>query len=107
VLWSTLARRDGRREELAHGHRCSICRTVYSEAYPLEGYRERCATKTILGTRVAAKPIELGIPITIARMSSIALTWIMLWQKRRAVPLPRTGRVVFRPPVNLRSKSEG
>jgi hypothetical protein len=29
----------------------------------------------MLGTRVAAKPIELGIPITIARMSSIALTW--------------------------------
>jgi hypothetical protein len=27
----------------------------------------------MLGTRVAAKPIELGNPITIARMSSIAL----------------------------------
>lgn len=37
--------------------------------YPLEGYRERCATKTVLGTRFAKKPIELDIPITIAGMS--------------------------------------
>ena len=37
--------------------------------YPLEGYRERCETKTILGTRFATKPIELAIPITIAGMS--------------------------------------
>ncbi len=37
--------------------------------YPLEGYRERCTTKTILGTRFAKKPIELAIPITIAGMS--------------------------------------
>ncbi|XHX79601.1 MAG: FMN-binding glutamate synthase family protein [Stenomitos frigidus ULC029] len=37
--------------------------------YPLEGYREKCTTKTILGTRYATKPIELEIPITIAGMS--------------------------------------
>ncbi len=37
--------------------------------YPLEGYREKCITKTILGTRYAKKPIELEIPITIAGMS--------------------------------------
>src|ERR1044071_1926607 len=37
--------------------------------YPLEGYRERCATKTVLGTRYAKKPIELAIPITFAGMS--------------------------------------
>jgi len=37
--------------------------------YPLEGYRERCVTKTVLGTRYAKKPIELDIPITIAGMS--------------------------------------
>src|SRR4051795_8458020 len=37
--------------------------------YPLEGYRERCATKTVLGTRHAKKPIELAIPITFAGMS--------------------------------------
>jgi glutamate synthase domain-containing protein 2 len=37
--------------------------------YPLEGYRERCSTTTVLGTRFASKPIELAIPITIAGMS--------------------------------------
>jgi glutamate synthase domain-containing protein 2 len=37
--------------------------------YPLEGYREKCVTKTLLGTRFAKKPIELAIPITIAGMS--------------------------------------
>ncbi len=37
--------------------------------YPLEGYREKCATRTVLGTRFASKPIELAIPITIAGMS--------------------------------------
>jgi glutamate synthase domain-containing protein 2 len=42
--------------------------------YPLEGYRERCVTKTVLGTRHATKPIELDIPITIAGMSFGALS---------------------------------
>ncbi len=42
--------------------------------YPLEGYRERCDTKTLLGTRFASKPIELAIPITIAGMSFGALS---------------------------------
>jgi len=42
--------------------------------YPLEGYRERCATKTVLGTRFASKPIELAIPITVAGMSFGALS---------------------------------
>src|SRR3954463_5123238 len=37
--------------------------------YPLEGYREKCSTKTVLGTRYATKPIELAIPITFAGMS--------------------------------------
>jgi len=42
--------------------------------YPLEGYREKCATKTVLGTRFAKKPLELDIPITIAGMSFGALS---------------------------------
>src|SRR3984957_2775646 len=42
--------------------------------YPLEGYRERCATNVTLGTRFAKKPIELKIPITIAGMSFGALS---------------------------------
>jgi glutamate synthase domain-containing protein 2 len=37
--------------------------------YPLEGYREKCATDVWLGTRHAKKPIHLKIPITIAGMS--------------------------------------
>ncbi len=37
--------------------------------YPLEGYREKCHTTTVLGTRYAKKPIELAIPITFAGMS--------------------------------------
>jgi glutamate synthase domain-containing protein 2 len=41
--------------------------------YPLEGYRERCDTNVVLGTRFAKKPIELKIPITIAGMSFGAL----------------------------------
>ncbi len=41
--------------------------------YPLEGYREKCATDVVMGTRYAKKPIELKIPITIAGMSFGAL----------------------------------
>ena len=41
--------------------------------YPLEGYREKCATDVVLGTRFAKKPIHLRIPITIAGMSFGAL----------------------------------
>ncbi len=37
--------------------------------YPLEGYREKCETSVVLGTRYAKKPIELKTPITIAGMS--------------------------------------
>ncbi|MBC7779600.1 MAG: FMN-binding glutamate synthase family protein [Proteobacteria bacterium] len=42
--------------------------------YPLEGYREKCSTTTVLGTRYASKPIELATPITIAGMSFGALS---------------------------------
>src|SRR5712691_12209611 len=41
--------------------------------YPLEGYREKCATDVWLSTRFAKKPIHLKIPITIAGMSFGAL----------------------------------
>jgi glutamate synthase domain-containing protein 2 len=47
---------------------CSLTRI------PLEGYREKCSTKTILGTRHAEKPIELDIPIMITGMSWGALS---------------------------------
>jgi glutamate synthase domain-containing protein 2 len=42
--------------------------------YPLEGYRERCDTSVVLGTRYAKKPIELAIPVAIAGMSFGALS---------------------------------
>ncbi len=48
--------------------------TASASRYPLEGYREKCATKTVLGTRHAKQPIELEIPITIAGMSFGALS---------------------------------
>jgi methylamine---glutamate N-methyltransferase subunit C len=41
--------------------------------YPLEGYREACATDVTLGTRHAKKPLHLKIPVTIAGMSFGAL----------------------------------
>ncbi|MCW2953017.1 MAG: glutamate synthase GltB2 subunit [Conexibacter sp.] len=42
--------------------------------YPLEGYRERCGTEVVLGTRFAKRPLELDIPVTIAGMSFGALS---------------------------------
>ncbi|MGH8057777.1 MAG: glutamate synthase-related protein, partial [Candidatus Entotheonellia bacterium] len=48
---------------------CSLTRV------PLEGYREQCRTKTILGTRYAQRPIELDIPIMITGMSYGALSY--------------------------------
>jgi glutamate synthase domain-containing protein 2 len=42
--------------------------------YPLEGYREKCTTKTVLGTRFAKNPIVLDTPITVAGMSFGALS---------------------------------
>jgi methylamine---glutamate N-methyltransferase subunit C len=42
--------------------------------YPLEGYREKCSSTTVLGARFAKRPIELAIPITIAGMSFGALS---------------------------------
>jgi glutamate synthase domain-containing protein 2 len=41
---------------------------------PLEGYRERCETRTVLGSRYASKPIVLDRPITISGMSYGALS---------------------------------
>src|SRR6266513_1296015 len=38
---------------------CSLTRI------PLEGYREKCSTKTVLGARFASQPIVLDMPIMI------------------------------------------
>jgi methylamine---glutamate N-methyltransferase subunit C len=48
--------------------------TASVSRYPLEGYRERCETRTLLGGRHGAQPMELEIPITIAGMSFGALS---------------------------------
>lgn len=42
--------------------------------YPLEGYREKCATDVVLGDRFSKNPLHLDIPITIAGMSFGALS---------------------------------
>src|SRR3989475_4132127 len=42
--------------------------------FVIEGYREKCVTKTVLGARFAKKPIELVIPIYITGMSFGALS---------------------------------
>ncbi len=41
---------------------------------PLEGYREACSTRTVLGTRFASRPIELEIPLMVTGMSFGALS---------------------------------
>jgi glutamate synthase domain-containing protein 2 len=48
---------------------CSLTRV------PLEGYRERCRTKTVLGARHARRPLELDIPVMITGMSWGALSY--------------------------------
>lgn len=48
---------------------CSLTRI------PLEGYREKCSTKTLLGTRFASQPIELDVPVMITGMSWGALSY--------------------------------
>src|SRR4026209_1912236 len=42
--------------------------------FVIEGYREKCQTKTVLGARFAKNPIELEIPIYITGMSFGALS---------------------------------
>ncbi len=42
--------------------------------FVIEGYREKCETKTVLGARFAKKPLELDIPIYITGMSFGALS---------------------------------
>src|SRR5437016_14283476 len=46
-----------------------ILLTASLSRYPLEGYREKRATKTVLGARHARRPVELASPITIRGMT--------------------------------------
>ena len=42
--------------------------------FVIEGYREKCETKTVIGSRFAAKPLELDVPVYITGMSFGALS---------------------------------
>src|SRR5262249_7248940 len=42
---------------------------------PLEGYREQCNTRTVLGSRFASRPIINDIPVMITGMSFGALSY--------------------------------
>ena len=48
--------------------------TASASRYPLEGYRERCDTRTVFGAATSSQPVVLDIPITIAGMSFGALS---------------------------------
>jgi glutamate synthase domain-containing protein 2 len=48
--------------------------TASASRYPLEGYREFCATRTVFGAATSSQPVVLDIPITIAGMSFGALS---------------------------------
>ena len=54
---------------------------------PLEGYREKCSTRTVLGGRFAKQPLELEIPIMITGMSWGALSY----NAKAAWPRPPRG----------------
>ena len=65
--------------------------------FVIEGYREKCETKTVIGSRFAAKPLELEIPVYITGMSFGApVRWRPRWPWPRArrwpVPPPARGR---------------
>ncbi len=40
--------------------------TASASRYPLEGYREKCVTKTVLGGRRCERPVVLDTPVTVA-----------------------------------------
>src|SRR6188472_2670732 len=48
--------------------------TASLSRYPLEGYREKCLTTTVLGARRAKRPVILETPVTVAGMSFGALS---------------------------------
>src|ERR1700679_136217 len=63
----------GAKRRLAPFHDLVLLRASLSRS-PLEGYRERCSSTTVLGTRFANRPIECAMTITIAGMIFGALS---------------------------------
>ena len=68
--------------------------TASASRYPLEGYRERCSSRTVLGSRSARRPLELEIPVTIAGMSFGSLSA----SAKDALAVPPARWVRRRPP---------
>ena len=62
--------------------------------FVIEGYRERCDTKTVLGARFAKHPIELDIPVYITGMSfgALSLEAKMALAKGASMAAPRRAR---------------
>ena len=56
--------------------------------FVIEGYREKCQTKTVSGARFAKNPIELDIPVYITGMSFGALSLEAKMALPRARPWP-------------------
>ena len=57
----------------------------------IEGYREKCETKTVIGPR-AKRPLELDIPVYITGMSFGALSYEAKTALARGVPPWRAPR---------------
>ena len=60
---------------------------------PLEGYREKCNTQTVLGTRFATRPIINDIPVMISGIALVLCPIMPKWRwrvapRRLAVPPP-------------------
>src|SRR3978361_1699731 len=60
-------------KKIPHGEHVSFIPGPLTR-FGIEGYREKCVTKTVLGARFAKKPIELDIPVYITGMSFGALS---------------------------------
>ena len=50
--------------------------------YPLEGYRERCATDVVLGTRFARTPLELALILVFVALAGI-VGGLLVWRAER------------------------
>ena len=72
---------------------CSLTRI------PLEGYREKCSTKTVLGKRFARKPITLDIPVMITGMSWGALSYNAKVALARGASIEQSVSESARPPL--------
>ena len=62
---------------------------------PLEGYREHCETKTVIGggkPDLVARPLELDIPVYLTSMSFGASAPTPRWRSARASPRPAPPR---------------